>query len=122
MEIVDFLKNPKKFKNLGARVPRGILLSGEPGTGKTLLARAIAGEANVPFFCYIRSDFSGIIVGLGVAKIKEIFEMAKRNAPCILFIDEIDAIGQRRSQHSFNDQDRGTNIKSITNRNGRIPK
>lgn len=113
MEIVDFLKNPKKFKNLGARVPRGILLSGEPGTGKTLLARAIAGEANVPFFATSGSDFSGIIVGLGVAKIKEIFEMAKRNAPCILFIDEIDAIGQRRSQHSFNDQDREQTLNQL---------
>ena len=100
MEIVDFLKNRDKFKGIGARVPRGVLLSGQPGTGKTLLARAIAGEANVPFFAASGSDFSGIIVGLGVAKIKEIFEMAKRNAPCILFIDEIDAIGQRRSQHS----------------------
>ena len=112
-EIIDFLKNPKKFKDLGARVPRGILLSGEPGTGKTLLARAIAGEANVPFFATSGSDFSGIIVGLGVAKIKEIFEMAKRNAPCILFIDEIDAIGQRRSQHSFNDQDREQTLNQL---------
>ena len=79
MEVVDFLKNKEKFTAVGARVPRGVLLSGEPGTGKTLLARAIAGEANVPFFAASGSDFSGIIVGLGVAKIKEIFEMAKRN-------------------------------------------
>lgn len=113
MEIVDFLKNKEKFKEVGARVPRGVLLSGEPGTGKTLLARAIAGEANVPFFAASGSDFSGIIVGLGVAKIKEIFEMAKRNAPCILFIDEIDAIGQRRSQHSFNDQDREQTLNQL---------
>jgi len=113
MEIVDFLKNKDKFKAVGARVPRGILLSGQPGTGKTLLARAIAGEANVPFFAASGSDFSGIIVGLGVAKIKEIFEMAKRNAPCILFIDEIDAIGQRRSQHSFNDQDREQTLNQL---------
>lgn len=112
-EIVDFLKNKQKFKDVGARVPRGILLSGEPGTGKTLLARAIAGEANVPFFAASGSDFSGIIVGLGVAKIKEIFEMAKRNAPCILFIDEIDAIGQRRSQHSYNDQDREQTLNQL---------
>ncbi len=112
-EIVDFLKNKKKFQDLGARVPRGILLSGEPGTGKTLLARAIAGEANVPFFAASGSDFSGIIVGLGVAKIKEIFEMAKRNAPCILFIDEIDAIGQKRSQHSYNDQDREQTLNQL---------
>lgn len=113
MEIVDFLKDGKKFRDVGARVPRGILLSGEPGTGKTLLARAIAGEANVPFFAASGSDFSGIIVGLGVAKIKEIFELAKRNAPCILFIDEIDAIGQRRSTHSYNDQDREQTLNQL---------
>lgn len=113
MEIVDFLKNKEKFQEVGARVPRGVLLSGEPGTGKTLLARAIAGEANVPFFAASGSDFSGIIVGLGVAKIKEIFDMAKRNAPCILFIDEIDAIGQRRSAHSYNDQDREQTLNQL---------
>ncbi|MFQ6739691.1 MAG: AAA family ATPase, partial [Alphaproteobacteria bacterium] len=113
MEIVEFLKNKDKFKAIGARVPRGILLSGEPGTGKTLLARAIAGEANVPFFATSGSDFSGIIVGLGVAKIKDMFEMAKRTAPCILFIDEIDAIGQRRSAHSFNDQDREQTLNQL---------
>ena len=113
MEVVDFLKNRDKFKSLGARVPRGILLSGEPGTGKTLLARAVAGEANVPFFATSGSDFSGIIVGLGVAKIKEIFELAKRNAPCILFIDEIDAIGQSRSKHSFNDNDREQTLNQL---------
>ncbi len=112
-EIVDFLKDKEKFKAVGARVPRGVLLSGQPGTGKTLLARAIAGEANVPFFAASGSDFSGIIVGLGVAKIKEIFEMAKRNAPCILFIDEIDAIGQKRSQHSYNDQDREQTLNQL---------
>ena len=113
MEVVDFLKNKEKFKALGARVPRGILLSGEPGTGKTLLARAVAGEANVPFFATSGSDFSGIIVGLGVAKIKEIFELAKRNAPCILFIDEIDAIGQSRSKHSLNDNDREQTLNQL---------
>ncbi len=113
MEIVDFLKDKNKFQAVGARVPRGVLLAGEPGTGKTLLARAIAGEANVPFFAASGSDFSGIIVGLGVAKIKEIFEMAKRNAPCLLFIDEIDAIGQRRSQNSFNDQDREQTLNQL---------
>ena len=113
MEIVDFLKNKDKFRSLGARVPRGVLLSGEPGTGKTLLARAIAGEANVPFFAASGSDFSGIIVGLGVAKIKEMFEMAKRNAPCILFIDEIDAIGQKRSMQIHNDQDREQTLNQL---------
>lgn len=113
MEVVDFLKNKEKFRALGARVPRGVLLAGEPGTGKTLLARAIAGEANVPFFATSGSDFSGIIVGLGVAKIKEIFEMAKRNTPCILFIDEIDAIGQRRNSYAFNDQDREQTLNQL---------
>ena len=113
MEVVEFLKHKDKFKSLGARVPRGILLSGEPGTGKTLLARAVAGEANVPFFATSGSDFSGIIVGLGVAKIKEIFDLAKRNAPCILFIDEIDAIGQSRSKHSFNDNDREQTLNQL---------
>ncbi len=113
MEIVDFLKNKDKFRALGARVPRGVLLSGEPGTGKTLLARAIAGEANVPFFAASGSDFSGIIVGLGVAKIKEMFEMAKRNAPCILFIDEIDAIGQKRNTQIHNDQDREQTLNQL---------
>ena len=112
-EVVDFLKNKEKYKTVGARVPRGVLLSGEPGTGKTLLARAIAGEADVPFFATSGSDYSGIIVGLGVAKIKEIFDLAKRNAPCILFIDEIDAIGQRRSAHSFNDQDREQTLNQL---------
>ncbi len=112
-EVVDFLRDKSKFTAVGARVPRGVLLAGEPGTGKTLLARAIAGEANVPFFAASGSDFSGIIVGLGVAKIKEIFEMAKRNAPCLLFIDEIDAIGQRRSQNSFNDQDREQTLNQL---------
>ena len=113
MEVVDFLKNKDKYKSLGARVPRGILLSGEPGTGKTLLARAVAGEANVPFFATSGSDFSGIIVGLGVAKIKEIFELAKRNAPCILFMDEIDAIGQSRSKHTINDNDREQTLNQL---------
>lgn len=113
MEIVDFLKDKEKFRAVGARVPRGVLLSGEPGTGKTLLARAIAGEANVPFFAASGSDFSGIIVGLGVAKIKEMFEMAKRNAPCILFIDEIDAIGQKRSMQIHNDQDREQTLNQL---------
>ena len=113
MEVVEFLKHKEKFKALGARVPRGILLSGEPGTGRTLLARAVAGEANVPFFATSGSDFSGIIVGLGVAKIKEIFELAKRNAPCILFIDEIDAIGQSRSKHSLNDNDREQTLNQL---------
>ncbi|MDR1696602.1 MAG: AAA family ATPase, partial [Rickettsiales bacterium] len=113
MEIVDFLKNPAKYKHIGARVPRGVLLSGEPGTGKTLMAKAIAGEANVPFFASSGSDFSGIIIGLGVAKIKELFDLAKKNSPCILFIDEIDAIGQSRGRGGISDQDREQTLNQL---------
>jgi len=112
-EIVDFLKNPKKYGDLGARVPRGVLLSGEPGTGKTLLAKAIAGEAEVPFFAVSGSDFSGIIVGLGVAKIKDFFELARKSAPCILFIDEIDAIGAARGRNINSDSDREATLNQL---------
>ncbi|MDR1826693.1 MAG: ATP-dependent zinc metalloprotease FtsH, partial [Rickettsiales bacterium] len=112
-EIVDFLKNPKKYRDLGARVPRGVLLSGEPGTGKTLLAKAIAGEADVPFFAVSGSDFSGIIVGLGVQKIKDFFELARRSAPCILFVDEIDAIGGARGRTINTDSDREATLNQM---------
>jgi cell division protease FtsH len=112
-EIVDFLKHPKKYHELGARIPRGVLLSGEPGTGKTLLAKAIAGEADVPFYAVSGSDFSGIIVGLGVAKIKDFFELARQNAPCILFIDEIDAIGAARGRTINTDSDREATLNQL---------
>jgi cell division protease FtsH len=112
-EIVDFLKNPKKYRDLGARVPRGVLLSGEPGTGKTLMAKAIAGEAGVPFFAVSGSDFSGIIVGLGVQKIKDFFDLARRSAPCILFIDEIDAIGAARGRNINSDSDREATLNQL---------
>jgi cell division protease FtsH len=112
-EVVDFLKNPKKYRDLGARVPRGVLLSGEPGTGKTLLAKAIAGEAEVPFFAVSGSDFSGIIVGLGVAKIKDFFDLARKSAPCILFIDEIDAIGGARGHNINSDSDREATLNQL---------
>lgn len=112
-EIVDFLKNPKKYRDIGARVPRGVLLSGEPGTGKTLLAKAIAGEADVPFFAVSGSDFSGIIVGLGVHKIKDFFELARKNSPCILFIDEIDAIGAARGRNINSDSDREATLNQL---------
>ncbi|MDR3208887.1 MAG: ATP-dependent zinc metalloprotease FtsH [Rickettsiales bacterium] len=112
-EIVDFLKNPKKYRELGARIPRGVLLSGEPGTGKTLLAKAIAGEADVPFYAVSGSDFSGIIVGLGVAKIKDFFDLARQNAPCILFIDEIDAIGAARGRTINADSDREATLNQL---------
>jgi cell division protease FtsH len=112
-ELVDFLKNPKEFSKLGARLPRGVLLSGSPGTGKTLLARAVAGEANVPFFSSNGSEFSGILVGLGVSKVRELFKLAKSNAPCILFIDEIDAIGQKRGKGLSSDHDREQTLNQL---------
>ena len=95
-EIVEFLKDPSKFKALGARIPKGILLVGNPGTGKTLLAKAVAGESNVPFFSISGSDFVELYVGVGASRVRDLFETAKKNAPCIVFIDEIDAVGRQR--------------------------
>lgn len=95
-ELIDFLKNPKKFQKLGARIPKGVLLVGPPGTGKTLLARAVAGEANVPFFYISGSDFVELFVGVGASRVREMFKDAKRSAPCLIFIDEIDAVGRQR--------------------------
>ena len=95
-EIKDFLKDPSKYKALGARIPRGVLLYGPPGTGKTLLARAIAGEAGVPFYSMAGSDFVEMFVGLGASRVRDLFDEAKKNAPAIIFIDEIDAVGRRR--------------------------
>ena len=95
-EVVDFLKDPSKFQKLGGRIPRGVLLVGSPGTGKTLLAKAIAGEAKVPFFSISGSDFVEMFVGVGASRVRDMFEQAKKNAPCIIFIDEIDAVGRQR--------------------------
>ena len=95
-EIVEFLRDPQKFQRLGGKIPRGVLLVGPPGTGKTLLARAIAGEANVPFFTISGSDFAEMFVGVGASRVRDMFEQAKKNAPCIIFIDEIDAVGRHR--------------------------
>ncbi len=95
-EIVDFLKNPKKFTDMGARIPKGVLLVGHPGTGKTLLAKAVAGEAGVPFFIISGSDFVEMFVGVGASRVRDLFDQAKKNAPCIIFIDEIDAVGRQR--------------------------
>ncbi len=95
-EIVEFLKNPAKFTNMGARIPKGVLLVGQPGTGKTLLAKAVAGEAGVPFFIISGSDFVEMFVGVGASRVRDLFEQAKRNSPCIVFIDEIDAVGRQR--------------------------
>jgi cell division protease FtsH len=94
--IIEFLKEHQKFQKLGGRIPKGVLLVGPPGTGKTLLARAIAGEANVPFFSISGSDFVEMFVGVGASRVRDLFEQGKKNAPCIIFIDEIDAVGRHR--------------------------
>lgn len=95
-EVVEFLQHPKKFQDLGAKIPRGVLLLGSPGTGKTLMARAVAGEASVPFFHISGSEFVEMFVGVGASRVRDLFKKAKKNAPCIIFIDEIDAVGRRR--------------------------
>lgn len=100
-EIVDFLRDPTKFQKLGGRIPKGILMVGPPGTGKTLLAKAIAGEANVPFFTMAGSDFVEMFVGVGASRVRDLFDQAKKNAPCIIFIDEIDAVGRKRGGAGF---------------------
>ncbi|QIW16014.1 ATP-dependent metalloprotease [Pasteurellaceae bacterium RH1A] len=100
-EVVDFLRDPQKFQKLGGRIPKGILMVGPPGTGKTLLAKAIAGEAKVPFFTMAGSDFVEMFVGVGASRVRDLFEQAKKNAPCIIFIDEIDAVGRKRGGAGF---------------------
>ncbi|HAF47119.1 MAG TPA: peptidase M41, partial [Cryomorphaceae bacterium] len=101
LEIVDFLKNPKKYTELGGRIPKGVMLSGAPGTGKTLLAKAVAGEAKVPFFSLSGSDFVEMFVGVGASRVRDLFKQAKEKSPCIIFIDEIDAIGRARGKNNF---------------------
>ncbi|MDO8648674.1 MAG: ATP-dependent zinc metalloprotease FtsH [Candidatus Peregrinibacteria bacterium] len=101
VEVVDFLKNPKKYTGIGAKIPKGVLLVGAPGTGKTLLARAVAGEAGVPFFSIAGSEFVEMFVGVGASRVRDLFSKAKRNAPCIIFIDEIDAVGRQRGGAGF---------------------
>src|SRR5690606_29520893 len=95
-ELVEFLKDPAKFQKLGGKMPCGVLLVGSPGTGKTLLAKAVAGEAGVPFFSISGSDFVEMFVGVGASRVRDMFEQAKKQAPCIIFIDEIDAVGRHR--------------------------
>ena len=104
-EIVEFLKDPQRFSKLGGQIPKGALLVGSPGTGKTLLARAIAGEAQVPFFTISGSDFVEMFVGVGASRVRDMFEQAKKNAPCIVFIDEIDAVGRHRGNGIGNSND-----------------
>ena len=100
-EIVDFLRNPGKYTKLGARIPKGVLLVGSPGTGKTYISRATAGEAGVPFFTISGSDFVEMFVGVGASRVRDLFNEAKKNAPCIVFIDEIDAVGRRQSRYHY---------------------
>src|SRR5436189_5667612 len=100
-EILDFLRSPDKFTRLGAQVPKGVLLVGPPGTGKTLLARAVAGEANVPFFSINGSEFVEMFVGVGAARVRDLFEQARQKAPCIIFIDELDALGRARGAYPW---------------------
>ncbi len=121
MEIVDFLKNPGKYRDLGGKIPKGALLVGPPGTGKTLLAKAVAGEANVPFFSISGSDFVEMFVGVGASRVRDLFRQAKEKAPCIVFIDEIDAIGRARSKNagfSSNDERENTLNQLLTEMDG----
>lgn len=120
-EIVDFLKNPQRFTNIGARIPKGVLLVGPPGTGKTLMAKAVAGEAGVPFFSISGSEFVELFVGAGAARVRDLFEQAKQKAPCIIFIDELDAIGKSRSSGGFvggNDEREQTLNQLLTEMDG----
>ncbi len=121
MEIVDFLKNPKKYTNLGGKIPKGALLVGPPGTGKTLLAKAVAGEANVPFFSISGSDFVEMFVGVGASRVRDLFKQAKEKAPCIVFIDEIDAVGRARGRNAnfgANDERENTLNQLLTEMDG----
>lgn len=121
MEIVDFLKNPKKYTDLGGKIPKGALLVGPPGTGKTLLAKAVAGEANVPFFSLSGSDFVEMFVGVGASRVRDLFKQAKEKAPCIIFIDEIDAIGRARGKNAMqgsNDERENTLNQLLTEMDG----
>ena len=120
-EVVEFLRDPQKFQRLGGKIPKGCLLVGPPGTGKTLLARAIAGEANVPFFTISGSDFVEMFVGVGASRVRDMFEQGKKNAPCIIFIDEIDAVGRQRGAGfaGGNDEREQTLNQILTEMDGR---
>jgi ATP-dependent metalloprotease FtsH len=121
LEVVDFLKNPKKYTNLGGKIPKGVLLSGPPGTGKTLLAKAVAGEAKVPFFSLSGSDFVEMFVGVGASRVRDLFKQAKEKSPSIIFIDEIDAIGRARGKNAFsggNDERENTLNQLLTEMDG----
>jgi len=118
-EIIDFLRNPAKYTKVGARIPKGVLLEGAPGTGKTLLARAVAGEAKVPFFSISGSEFVEMFVGVGASRVRDLFKQAQQQAPCIIFIDEIDAIGRSRdSRMGGNDEREQTLNQLLTEMDG----
>ena len=120
-EIVDFLKRPEKYTNLGGKIPKGALLIGPPGTGKTLLAKAVAGEADVPFFSMAGSDFVEMFVGVGASRVRDLFKKAKEKAPCIVFIDEIDAVGRARGKNvnmGGNDERENTLNQLLTEMDG----
>ena len=120
-EIVDYLHNPSKYTDVGASMPKGILLVGPPGTGKTMLAKAVAGEANVPFFSISGSEFVEMFVGMGASKVRDLFSQAKEKAPCIVFIDEIDAIGQKRRRRRDGRQRRArADAQPASHGNGRL--
>ncbi|MBQ0016084.1 MAG: ATP-dependent zinc metalloprotease FtsH, partial [Bacteroidales bacterium] len=121
MEVVDFLKNPKRYTDLGGKIPKGVLLVGPPGTGKTMLAKAVAGEANVPFFSMSGSDFVEMFVGVGASRVRDLFEEAKKKTPCIIFIDEIDAVGRARGRSGYsnaNDERENTLNQLLTEMDG----
>ena len=117
-EIVDFLREPGKYTRVGARIPKGVLLEGPPGTGKTLLAKAVAGEAKVPFFSISGSDFVEMFVGVGASRVRDLFQEAKENAPCIIFIDEIDAVARRRGTGMGGGHDERTDTQPVACRDG----
>merc|ERR1719516_407811 len=113
MEFVNFLKNPNQYTELGAKIPKGAILTGPPGTGKTLIAKATAGEANVPFISVSGSEFLEMFVGVGPARVRDMFTMARKNAPCILFIDEIDAVGRKRGGRNFSNSEAENTLNQL---------
>src|SRR5205814_7719028 len=112
-EIIEFLKEPQKFQKLGGRIPKGVLMMGPPGTGKTLLARAIAGEANVPLFSISGADFVEMFVGVGASRVRDMFEQGKKQTPCVLFIDELDAVGRKRGSGIGGQEEREQTLQQL---------